>query len=153
MPTETPEFRTSNRQTHGHATMKRAVKTLGSRAIDRRTSLGRSLDAWRNELIADLGGESEVSTARRALVDLAVRSKLLLDSLDAWLLEQPSLVNARKRSVLPALLSRNQLSDSLAKTLGQIGLERRARRTLTLSELLQSAPPSSTVSQGEAIDG
>ena len=49
-------------QTHGHTTMKRAIKTLGSRAIDRRTCLGKALDQWRAELIADLGGESAVST-------------------------------------------------------------------------------------------
>jgi hypothetical protein len=127
--------------THGHTTLKRAVLTLGSRAIDRRTSVGRSLDAWRNELIADLGGESEVSTQQKALVDLAVRTKLLLDSLDAWLLSQGSLVNVRKKSVVPALISRTQLSDSLARYLNQLGMARKARPTEThFGQLLHASP-------------
>jgi len=33
-------------------------------------------------------------------VELAVKSKLMLDSIDAWLLKQPSLVNARKKTLL-----------------------------------------------------
>jgi hypothetical protein len=65
----------------------------------------------------------------------------LLDSLDAWLLSQGSLVNLRKKSVYPALLSRNQLSDSLAKTLGQIGLERKAKSLGTLASLLAGPSP------------
>jgi hypothetical protein len=51
---------------HGIATMKRALKSLGSRSIDRRTSLGKALDQWRTELIADLGGQDQVSTQELA---------------------------------------------------------------------------------------
>ncbi len=123
-------------QTHGQYTLKRAVKELGSRSIDRRTSLGKALYAWRDELITDLGGADAVSTQQMALIDLCVRTKLLLDSLDAWLLQQRSLVNSRKRSVIPALISRTQLSDSLARYLGTLGLQRRAKPTKGLHELL-----------------
>jgi hypothetical protein len=140
MATQTPEFKTSNRQTHGHATLNRALKTLGSRSLDRRTSLSKALDQWRAELIADLGGLSEVSTQQKALVDLCVRTKLLLDSLDTWLLEQRTLVNARKKSVYPALLSRSQLSDSLARYLGQLGLARKSKPINSLSSLLSASP-------------
>jgi len=45
----------------------------------------------------DLGGG--VSTQQAAMIDLAVRTKLLLDSTDAALLVQPSPVNARKRAL------------------------------------------------------
>jgi hypothetical protein len=61
---------------------------------------------------------------------------LLLDSLDAWLLSQPSLVNHRKKSVLPVLLQRTQLADALAKYLAQLGMARKARATKSLTELL-----------------
>ena len=61
---------------------KRAVKTLGGRVIDRRTSLGKALDQWRSDLLRDLGGSEEVSTQKLALVDLAVKTKLMVDSLD-----------------------------------------------------------------------
>ena len=44
-------------------------------------------------------------------------------SLDDWLLRQASLVT-RKRTVLPVLLQRQQLGDSLARMLERLGLER-----------------------------
>ena len=64
--------------------LKRAVQTLGSRALpSRSTALGRALHEWRTSLIADLGGTDAVSTQQLALVELAVRTKLLVDSVDA----------------------------------------------------------------------
>lgn len=121
---------------HGLGTLKRAVKTLGNRVIDRRTVMGKALDKWRNELIADLGGREAVSTQEMAFVDAAVKTKLLLDSIDAWLLTQPSLVNHRKRSVYPVVLQRQQLADALARYMTQVGLARRAKPTRSLTELL-----------------
>lgn len=141
MPTQTPELKTSNRQTHGHATMKRALNALGSRAIDQRTSLGKALNAFRADLIADLGGASAVSTQQLTIIDAATKTRLLLNSLDVWLLKQPSLINKRKRSVLPVVLQRQALSDSLTKNMLALGLQRRARPVQTLSQLLSSTPP------------
>ena len=40
-----------------------------------------------------MGGEEALSAQERAVLDLAIRTRLLLDSVDAWLLEQPTLVN------------------------------------------------------------
>ena len=114
-------------QKHGLTTLKKAVKGLGGRVIDKRTQLGKALAKWRTDLIQDLGGRENISTQQEALVDLAVKSKLILDSIDSWLLTQPSLVNARKRSLLPAVRERQQLADGLARYLGMLGLERRGR--------------------------
>ena len=111
---------------HGLSMLKRAVSKLGGRAIDKRTTLGRSLARWRMDLIRDIGGPEAVSTQQIAVVDLAVKSKLLLDSIDAWLLTQPTLVNARKRSLLPVVRERQALADALSRYLGQLGLERKA---------------------------
>ena len=64
--------------------LKKAVVTLGSRALPpKSTALGRALHEWRDSLIADLGGMDTISTQQAALVDLAVRTKLLVDSVDA----------------------------------------------------------------------
>jgi hypothetical protein len=60
---------------------------------------------WRRELVADLGGEDSISTQQSAPVDLAVKSKLIVDSIDAWLLIQPSLINKRKKALLPVVLN------------------------------------------------
>jgi hypothetical protein len=47
--------------------------------VDRR-SIGKALAAWRSELPAHLGGIKAVSTQELALVEKAVKSKLILDS-------------------------------------------------------------------------
>ncbi len=125
-------------QKHGLTTLKQAVKGLGGRVIDRRTTLGKALAKWRGDLIQDLGGKEAISTQQEALVDLCVKSKLILDSIDAWLLTQPSLVNARKRSLLPAVKERQQLADGLARYLNQLGLERKTK-TLDLANALRDA--------------
>lgn len=120
---------------HGLVTMKAAVKGLGGRVIDKRTTLGKSLSKWRADLIRDLGGADAISTQMSAVIDLAVKSKLILDSIDSWLLTQPSLVNARKRSLLPAVRERQALADGLMRYLVALGLERRVHE-LDLNEAL-----------------
>jgi hypothetical protein len=121
-------------------TLKAAVRALGPRVIDRRTTLGKQLAAWRADLVRNLGGD--VSTQQAAVIDLAVRTRLLLDSIDAWLLTQPSLVNARKRTLLPVVRERQQLADALARYLGQLGLERREKEVdvATFLAALHSGP-------------
>ena len=87
---------------HGLTTMKRAVAKLGARAVDGRTAVGKALDRWRNALIQD--------------------------SINAWLVTQPSLVDKRRRALLPVVRERQQLADALARHLGQLGLERVVRQ-------------------------
>ncbi len=119
----------SHSKRHGLTRLKAAVRGLGGRVVDRRTTLGKALAEWRHELIQDLGGLDAVSTQEKAVVELAVKTKLLLDSIDAWLLTQPSLVNKRARALLPVVRERQQLADALARYLALLGLE---RRTATL---------------------
>ncbi|TMA51674.1 MAG: hypothetical protein E6J76_09335 [Deltaproteobacteria bacterium] len=79
---------------------------------------------WKADLSADLGGD--LTRAQQTLVELAAQTWVMVVSLDDWLLRQASLVT-RKRTVLPVLLQRQQLGDSLARMLERLGLERRAR--------------------------
>jgi hypothetical protein len=125
---------------HGFQPLKAAVNKLGSRAIDKRTTLGKSLAKWRGDLIADLGGEDNVSVQQSALIDLTVKSKLLLDPIDAWLLTQPTLINKRKKILLPVVLQRQTLADGFARYLSQLGLERRIK-TKTLNDILNEDDP------------
>ncbi len=122
----------------GINTLKQAVKTLGSRALDKRTMVARTLAQWRSELMRDLGGSEAVSTQETAIVDLAVKTKLILDSVDNWLLTQPSLINLRKRALLPVVTQRQQLADSLARYMTSLGLERKAKPVPALSEYLDA---------------
>lgn len=83
-----------------------------------------------------LGGEAAVSAQQVALVEIATRTKLYIDHLDAFLMEQHSLVNAKRKAVLPALRERQSLADSLARILGQLGLERRQAPPKSLEQYL-----------------
>ena len=71
-----------------------------------------------------------------------MKTKLLLDSIDAWLVKQPSLVNHRKRALLPVVLQRQQLADALARHMTQLGLERKAKQVLSLSDYLRKGKDS-----------
>jgi hypothetical protein len=112
---------------HGLWSLKATVKLLAGRAIDRRTAVGQALEAWREQLISDLGGREALSTQQLALVDLALKSKLMLDSVDVWILQQPSLVNARKKALLPVVRERAVLAAALRDALRDLGLERKAK--------------------------
>jgi hypothetical protein len=140
-PASKHEERLSPRQSHGIKALKRAVSTLGSRTIDKRTQVGKALAAWRAELIADLGGIENVSTQELALVDEAVKTKLILDSVDAWVLAQASLIDKRKRTVLPVVRDRNSLVSTLRQLLNDLGLRRRAIEAPDLGAYLASRKP------------
>ena len=110
---------------HGLSTLKRAARELGGRTLDGRTRVGRALAEWKAHLIDDLGGTNAISTQQAAIIALAVKTKLLLDSVDAWLLRQPTLINPRRRSLLPVVRERQTLADALARYMTSLGLERR----------------------------
>ncbi|MGD0950394.1 MAG: hypothetical protein ABSA52_23620 [Candidatus Binatia bacterium] len=74
------------------------------------------------ELLTDLGGIEAVSTQELALVEEAVKTKLILDSVDAWLLTQPTLINRKVKAVLPAVRDRQALVSTLRSLLGDLGV-------------------------------
>jgi hypothetical protein len=69
-------------------------------------------------------------------LDLAAKQKLLLDSIDAWLLTR-SIIDKPKKALIPVVQQRQALADSLARYLQALGLERRSK-VRTLSDLLQA---------------
>jgi len=138
--------------THGLRPLKRTPGALGGRVIDRRTALGKQLAAWKAALIRDLGGD--VITQQAAVIELAVRTKLLLDSIDAWLFVQGSLVNARKRALIPVVRERQALADALARYMTALGLDRKAREVPDLhTYLVQRAAATETRGEpaGESV--
>ena len=122
---------------HGLHTLRKAVRVLGSRTIDRRTVIGRALEEWRHDLLNDLGGIEHTSTQQRQIVDQAVKTKLILDSIDAWMVQQSSLVNKRRRALYHIVLQRQTLADALARYMTMIGLERRAKTVQPLQDYLR----------------
>jgi hypothetical protein len=115
----------ADRPRTGLAALKSKVRVRGLHAIDKRTAAARSLLDGRRDLIADLGGERRISATQRGLVEIAIRTRLLLDHVDAHLLAQPRLVNRRGR-LIPLVEQRQRLADTLARVLGQLGLQRHA---------------------------
>lgn len=129
----------------GVHTLKKAVQTLGSRALpSKRTALGRALHEWRDALIDDLGGVATISTQQAALIDLAVRTKLLVDSVDAYVLAMPSPVNRQRRCLHPVVRERQSLVSQLQSILRDLGLERCARNVPDLTAYLASKAPRGT---------
>src|SRR5215467_425270 len=133
---------------HGLNALKARVKVRGLQAIDQRTAAAQALLRWRRDLVEDLGGEAAVSTQQVALVEAAVRTRLYVDTLDAWILEHGSLVNARRRALHPVVRERQQLVDSLARLLGLLGLERRQPKAVDLSTYLRNRYGSAEPGEG-----
>jgi hypothetical protein len=114
------------------------VKIRGLSVIDRRTLPAQALLQWRQELLKDLGGEEHLSAQKLALVEMIVRSRLYIDHVDAWLLQQDSLLNRKKKCLIPVLQQRQALLDSLARLLSHVGLERQPAPMPSLSEYLSA---------------
>lgn len=124
------------RSRHGLHALKARVSVRGLGAVDMRTSAARTLFAWKEELLRDLG--RDLPAQKIALVELAVRTRLYIEHLDAFLMSQPSLVNRRRKSVIPALRERMSLVDSLGRILSQLGLERVPKPVPSLAAYLAS---------------
>ena len=118
-PASGPKIGEQRALKHGLTSLKKAVNTLGNRALDKRTMAGRALAQWRQDLIRDLDGD--VSIQQDAIISLAVKTKLMLDSVDVWILQQPTLINKPKRAIIPVVVQRQQLADALARYQKSIG--------------------------------
>jgi hypothetical protein len=90
-------------------------------------------------LVADLGGEEVTSAMQRAVLEVAAKTYLFLESVDRFLLSQESLVNKSRRQLFPVVLQRQQLADALARYMRDLGLERRTREIPALAEYLKAA--------------
>ncbi len=115
-------------ESHGLYTLERAVKLAARKVVPLNS-------AFRDALVADLGGEANLTTARLVLVDLATREHLYLNAIDAWLLRRRSLVHAKLWKLRPVLLERSRIADSLQRRLETLGLDRvRAEKRVNASE-------------------
>jgi hypothetical protein len=111
--------------THGLRTYRRALARLGTTRLDQRTTVAINVKRFKDDVVRDLGGDP--SAQQLAVLEMAARTKVMLDGVDDWLLRQPSLVAVRKKALLPALTQRQQLADSFARAMTTLGLERKAK--------------------------
>ena len=77
-----------------------------------------------------------LSAQQRALLDLAIRSKLLIDSVDGHVFGLDSLVDQKGGALVPIVKERHALVYELQRLLRDLGLERRAKKVQTLHEHL-----------------
>jgi hypothetical protein len=126
----------SNAAKHHLHTVNRERKLLITRALDGRTDEGRYVASKRADLVADLGGEDNLSTQERALVDETVFLMLQLGHINAWLAKQTTLVNRRTKALHPVVRERTALVGTLRALLGDLGLKRRAKDVQTLESYL-----------------
>lgn len=138
----------SNRK--NRTALKGLVKIQGLWEIDKRSLAARQLIRWKKQLVLALGGEGEISPQRMCLVDLAARTRLFIESLDAFLCGEQSLLNKKGKSVLPVLMQRQTLADSLTKILKTLGLNRQHGKILSLKEYWNT--PITEVSSDESED-
>ena len=120
----------------GLFTLRRQLIDLGSRAIDGRSSVGAALRRSKAELIQDLGRKDSISTQQETLIELAARSKIMRDSVDSWILAQPTLINSRKKTMLSVVQQRQTIADGLTRIMKDLGLERRAKE-VTLNDYIE----------------
>jgi hypothetical protein len=120
--------------------LSRALRTIGNQDgwVDNLGDLGEALKAWKAAIIDDLGGESEVSAMELSVVELACRTHLLLASIDRFLLEQKSLINKSKRQLFPIVLQRQALADALSAYMKQLGMKKKSKPVLSLSDYLNA---------------
>ena len=101
------------------------------------TPVGRALAERRESLVSDLGGREACSTALLAMVDLIIAAWWQLDSVTAYLMTLPSLVDRRHRKVWQVVRDRAHLASQLQGLLREIGLERRAKDLDLAGELAE----------------
>ena len=119
----------------------RGVSARGLRAIDGRSVAFRAVKVWRNEIVAALGGEENISAQRKTLLEIAACTRLYLNHVDSYLLELSTLINRRKKSLIPIVEQRQRLADSLMRQLQVLGLDRVAAEATLPAEWITKVRP------------
>jgi hypothetical protein len=129
-PKNRPGAKKGNRSrvTHGHYARKVQLRDITLLDISRQTSLGRQVCAKADAIFNDRGGRANCSELERDLVNRYLVTELLVQSIDCWLLEQPSLINKRRRSLYPIVVERNKLVETSLKLASAIGLDRQQKK-------------------------
>jgi hypothetical protein len=145
---------------HGQGIVSRALPHLMERVLDPGLSetvlspVERAARDWRQQVLDDLGGLPAVSATRRALLDAATGSMILLASLDAYVFElagQGGLANRKHRRVFPVVLDRMRIADGLARQLQTLGLDRQERPAIDLTTYLAQRRSSDTRADSQAM--
>jgi hypothetical protein len=120
----------------GMAALRRKIMMHGLSVVDKRTLTAKMLVEWRTGIENDLGGPEAISSQQATLIELACRTKLILEHVDSYILGQESIIDLEKKSVYPVIQQRGTLANSLVYLLAQLGLERKPRRARSLQSYI-----------------
>jgi hypothetical protein len=119
------------------ARLAKKIKTDGLARVDGRIHAVRVIRKWQKALVADLGGPAALTTAQQTLVELSTRTRLVLEHLDAYLLTKKSLIIKRQGKLIPMVMDRMKVSDTLTRQLLALGLDRKTKTIPALAHYVQ----------------
>ncbi len=123
-----------NAETHGHYRRKLKLSSVSFDDLNFSSAGGEQLASRRLELIEHLGGK--VSAVERRVIERICFSEYLTDHLDLHLAELgPKIINRRKRTLIPIVLQRDALVNTLTKLYDAIGYTPREKPAPTLHEI------------------
>lgn len=140
-----------NALTHGLVAFRNGVHRRtrkGRSLIDRRSTAGRNAFAMREELIADMGGTDQLSTAKLALIEMTARDVYFLDEIDRRIFRAIYKLAAKEKALEslgklknPKMIAamygyRQTAANNLARNLLALGLEKLPPKQKTLEEIL-----------------
>jgi hypothetical protein len=124
--------RKNGRESHGYHRAERILREHKGRhnaLYSMRTTIGRINAQRRDEYVQYCGGEAQLSPTLRECIHGAVKARLLLDWVDAYLMRLgESMVHRRRKTLYPVVLQRQQLADSLLRYVQQMEASLAARK-------------------------
>ena len=139
-----------NAKKHGLFALQRRLKNAGLKKTDGRSALERIKADWKAEIRDARGGD--LAPQQETILEAAANTWLLLSSIDDWLLDQKSLVNRKRRELIPVIQQRSALVRTLRELLNDIGLTRVAKDVETLGEYLASRAESARATNAPGVE-
>jgi hypothetical protein len=131
--------RNRNAVKSGHYARKLQLQSVSFSQLHANSAGGIQLLERRNELVEHCGGEPHISAITRRVIERTCFTEYLIDHLDFYVIQLgPHIVNKRRRAVLPILLERNRMIDTLLKLYDKLGYSPTARPIPSLQEYLAS---------------
>jgi hypothetical protein len=126
-------------QKHNLTPVIKAVKSKGLSALDQRSTIAKAAGKLRRELFTDLGGEESLSIQQKTLIEDAIKRVVILQSIDAWLFQQESLIDRRHRALWPIVPQRATIADGLIRCLRELGLAKVAKNVPSIQSYIDQA--------------
>jgi hypothetical protein len=102
----------------------RVLNTVRLDTIDHRSKVGSALRRIRTDLVAQLGGEDQITPALAILIDQVAIKAVITTSVGNWLLSQETLVDPEHHELVGVVLQHDTLQRTLAVLLDKLGLRR-----------------------------